>query len=394
MSRAGGRFDGVAIALAGLRGGSVDLLFDDRAGAVRATAERVAAVLGQAGLTVRHRFPVTSASPGAEEVSELAAKLRAGCPLVAVGGGTVLDLGKVATIAAHSAEVEAWARHGRHRCGIVLLPTRVPARVAPLVCVPTTLGTGAEVSAGACVVSRCRKRLLIGHQLRPEHFVLVPSATRGLSRGVRATAALEAVLRIAGPFVGSPGHPLADTLAPRLVTELARAGDALATTDPTDGQLLRFSRLAASGHGTVVHSGRNPFGSRLWYVANETASVLGVSKMQATAGLLPAFFAMVAGGGTCWGSAERLHTIWRAIRAGVPGVLPDTPSGVDTLLDRWGLPGRLAATTGQIDTVVATTMNAWGDGLPMLAGISAHDIRVLLSSAVRRTDVRTGTAKT
>ena len=76
----------------------------------------------------------------AEEGYELAKKEGVDC-LVAVGGGTAMDCAKtIGVLLAHGGKVEDWVGVGR-----------LKKRITPLICVPTTAGTGSEVTPDAVI---------------------------------------------------------------------------------------------------------------------------------------------------------------------------------------------------------------------------------------------------
>ncbi len=77
----------------------------------------------------------------AEEGYELAKKEGVDC-LVAVGGGTSMDCAKtIGVLLTHGGIVKDWVGVGKLRC-----------RITPLICVPTTAGTGSEVTPDAVIM--------------------------------------------------------------------------------------------------------------------------------------------------------------------------------------------------------------------------------------------------
>ena len=78
--------------------------------------------------------------------------------------------------------------------------------------------------------------------------------------------------------------------------------------------------------------GGDSFGHKLWYLANETAVALGVTKMQATSALLPTYLDYLGRGRIPGTSALRLDEMARLLSV-APG---DLPAVADRLLSRSG----------------------------------------------------------
>jgi alcohol dehydrogenase class IV len=150
--------------------------------------------------------------------------------VVGLGGGSNLDLAKVtAVLLAHGG-------HPRDYVG----DDKVPGRVAPLVCVPTTAGTGSEVS-GAAVLTDAENQIKVGilsNYLRPTAAVVDPlltatcppkvTADSGIDALTHAVEAYTAVDNAAFPL--PPGersvyqgrHPFGDMLAEKAVALVGR----------------------------------------------------------------------------------------------------------------------------------------------------------------------------
>src|SRR5439155_11324356 len=98
-------------------------------------------------------------------------------------------------------------RLARGHCGLVALtPATRPA--LPTVAIPTTLGTGAEVSAAACCERAGDGKLLVlGDALRPAHAAVDPAATAGLPVRLVREALVEILARLLVPFAFRPAGP-------------------------------------------------------------------------------------------------------------------------------------------------------------------------------------------
>jgi len=104
--------------------------------------------------------------------------------VIALGGGSALDIGKVA---AAIAPAEASAMH------YALAAHPLPARGIPSICVPTTAGTGSELSATNIFANAAGKKLWIwGQETKPKRVVLDPELTLSLPAHLTAWTGLDA----------------------------------------------------------------------------------------------------------------------------------------------------------------------------------------------------------
>lgn len=325
---------------------------------------------------------------GRAQVAALARTLDGARCVLAVGGGSVLDLAKLACVASGGGPAGD-ALRGSGRSGLVVLPpATVPQR---RVLVPTTIGTGAEVSAVACLVDGEAKRLVLGEPLRSDCAVLDPALTRSAPRRLLAEGVLEALLRVAGPYAATPPRrePLSvpDSLALWLMRELTGVGERVTrgegAGEPGDGLRVTAAQLSAYTHAGWALAGRAPFGWKLWYLANELSAAYGIRKMEAIACLLPHYWRRIAAGDVRFGSRPRLLAAWDAISGALAGPVSRHPAeGVRELLARWAVGAAPASDDDAVDALAARAHRAWGGGLPMLAPLRRADVRELYRDAL------------
>jgi len=240
----------------------------DRVGAIAAAyGTRVCLVTGVRSLArggVRERItdllaaPVAvhetvAAEPDTAQVDRATRAVRsAGCDLViAVGGGSVLDTGKaIACLAAHDGEALDYLEVvGRGQ------PLTRPS--LPLIAVPTTAGTGSEVTHNAVLAdpATATKASLRHPSMAPRVALLDPLLTHSLPPEVTARTGLDALIQLIEPYVSRRIHPLIDPLAldalGRAAVALPRAFDA-----PDDGSARADMMLAAMISGiALAHCG-------------------------------------------------------------------------------------------------------------------------------------------
>nr|WP_297350348.1 iron-containing alcohol dehydrogenase [uncultured Caldimonas sp.] len=134
---------------------------------------------------------------------------REGCDgLVAVGGGSSIDLAKgVAIAATHPGPLKTYAT-------IEGGSPKITDRVAPLIAVPTTAGTGSEVARGAIViVDDGRKLGFHSWHLVPRTAICDPDLTLGLPPGLTAATGMDAIAHCMETFMSAAFNPPADGIA-------------------------------------------------------------------------------------------------------------------------------------------------------------------------------------
>ena len=132
--------------------------------------------------------------------------LQNGCDgLVAVGGGSSIDLAKgVAIAATHDGPLKTYAT-------IEGGSPKISERVAPLIAVPTTAGTGSEVARGAIViVDDGRKLGFHSWHLVPKTALLDPELTLGLPPFLTAATGMDAIAHCMETFMAPAVNPPAD----------------------------------------------------------------------------------------------------------------------------------------------------------------------------------------
>ena len=169
-----------------------------------------------------------------------------GCDgLIAVGGGSSIDLAKgVAIAATHPGPLKTYAT-------IEGGSAKITEAVAPLIAVPTTAGTGSEVARGAIViVDDGRKLGFHSWHLMPKAAILDPELTLGLPPGLTAATGLDAIAHCLETFMAPAVNPPADGIA---LDGLARGWAHIerATRDGQDRE-ARWQMMSASMQGALA----------------------------------------------------------------------------------------------------------------------------------------------
>ena len=192
-------------------------------------------------------FDATPSNPTEAAVRAAVALYRsAGCDgLVAVGGGSSIDLAKgVAIAATHDGPLATYAT-------IEGGSPKITDRVPPLIAVPTTAGTGSEVARGAIViVDDGRKLGFHSWHLMPKAALLDPALTLGLPPMLTAATGMDAIAHCLETFMAHAVNPPADGIA---LDGLARGWAHIerATRDGQD-RTARWNMMSASMQGAMA----------------------------------------------------------------------------------------------------------------------------------------------
>jgi alcohol dehydrogenase class IV len=157
-------------------------------------------------------FGAVRGNPASRHVEAGLAAYRAGDHdgVVAFGGGSALDVGKVVAFMSGQARPlwdfedvgDWWTRAD-------------PAGIAPVVAVPTTAGTGSEVGRAGVILNEetHQKKIIFHPQMMPRVVISDPELTVGLPPAVTAATGIDAFVHCFEAFCAPGFHPLADGIA-------------------------------------------------------------------------------------------------------------------------------------------------------------------------------------
>lgn len=191
------------------------------------------------------------------------AKAEACDMVIGFGGGSVIDAGKAIAILLRNqgSPLDYLEVIGQGR------PITQPS--APYVAIPTTAGTGAEVTRNA-VLGAPEHRVKVSLRsplMLPRLAIVDPEQTVSLSPELTATTGLDALTQVIEPFVSRQANPLTDTLCREAMGRVARSlrqachdgQDISAREDMAIASLFGGLALANAKLG-AVHGFAGPFG--------------------------------------------------------------------------------------------------------------------------------------
>jgi alcohol dehydrogenase class IV len=157
--------------------------------------------------------------------------------IIAVGGGSAIDTAKAtAMLITNGGEYSEYQWEGR----------KITTRGHPFIAIPTTAGTGSEVSKVAVISDESQpfKKGVVSPQMFAHVAILDPGLTVGLPAVVTAATGIDALVHALEAYTGRRTNPLSDTLA---LESLHRARTSLlrATRDGSDLEARADMMLAA-----------------------------------------------------------------------------------------------------------------------------------------------------
>jgi alcohol dehydrogenase class IV len=277
---------------------------------------------------------------------------------LAVGGGSVMDTAKVA---------DAVFTHGgtaREQEGFLLMPRAAdgmgrPLEIAPLACIPTTAGTGSEVSMAAVIKDHEEKVKLeiADFPLFPRLAILDPETTRTLPASVAAATGMDAMTHAIEGYASTDWSPHVDARslhALRMIRDnLERAVESGEADEEARGNMLIAANLAISLSLGAVHAMSHPAGAHF-----------GVPHGVANAIHLPHVIRHNAAGGA--DIADRYRDIGELFDVHEPEIGDALADYVTGLVGRLGLPTRLSEAGVPESGIPELVEGAMGDGTTLL----------------------------
>jgi alcohol dehydrogenase class IV len=183
--------------------------------------------------------------------------------VISIGGGSAIDAGKaISALLANPGDIADYLE-------VIGQGKKLGSPSVPCIAVPTTSGTGAEVTRNAVLASPEHrvKISLRSPWIMPRLAVVDPELTLNLPAPVTARTGLDALTQLVEPYVSVRANPMTDVFCVAGIERVARSlrrafhdsRDAEARTDMSLASLLSGLALANAGLG-VVHGFASPVG--------------------------------------------------------------------------------------------------------------------------------------
>jgi alcohol dehydrogenase class IV len=134
--------------------------------------------------------------------------------VIAIGGGSGMDGGKAISLVVNNTH-DIWAFEWEKTPPAIDSGSPFPSPFPPLICIPTTAGTGAETESTAMVTdTELMMKWCIVHPLqKPVAVILDPELTLGLPPKLTAWTGVDALVHAVEAYVINDFHPLCDGAA-------------------------------------------------------------------------------------------------------------------------------------------------------------------------------------
>ena len=185
--------------------------------------------------------------------------------VVGIGGGAVLDAAKAAAALAPN------PKDGLEYLEVIGGAQPLTADSLPYLAIPTTAGTGSEVTKNAVLGSPTHgvKASLRSNRMVPRAALVDPSLTLGCPPAVTAASGLDAITQLIEPFLSPAANPFTDALVADALPRALRAlplllddpRDLAARADMSYAALVSGLALSNAKLG-VVHGIAGPLGGR------------------------------------------------------------------------------------------------------------------------------------
>ena len=211
--------------------------------------DRAADYLKEAGMKV-DIFTDVEANPSVTTVEKATDAFKeAGADfIVALGGGSPMDVAKaVGVTAKFGGSITEY--EGAHK---------VPGKIVPLIAVPTTAGTGSEVTAFSVITDHSRdyKLTVFSYELLPAYAILDPELLTSAPASVAAACGIDAFIHAEEAYVSTAASPFSDAMAEKAMELIGKnirrfvarrtdleAAEAMLTGSLFAGIAFSFARL-------------------------------------------------------------------------------------------------------------------------------------------------------
>lgn len=174
----------------------------NKMGVVKSCAEK----LEKEGIRV-DVFTETEGNPSVETVDKAKeAFLQSGADfIIALGGGSPMDVAKaVGVVARYGGSITEYEGGGK-----------VPGDIIPLIAIPTTAGTGSEVTAFSVITDHSRnyKLTVFSYKLIPAYAILDPDLLTTAPVSVASACGIDAMVHAMEAYISKDASPFSDAMA-------------------------------------------------------------------------------------------------------------------------------------------------------------------------------------
>ncbi|WP_263054835.1 iron-containing alcohol dehydrogenase [Curtobacterium sp. RIT-PI-V] len=295
--------------------------------------------------------------------------------VIGIGGGVTLDVAKLVGLDADAMRrVTSPGRSSR-----VVLPDG--PRSTRVALVPTTFGTGSELSSSACVTSRERKRLVSGAALGADLVLARSDLLASLDDEQMTEGLVEVVLRLTTLYAAGEAASFADVVTRASLRQLMEVAPRLRAGGRVPADLRAIASISAFSHTGWLARDRPPMVTLPWIVTTEASIAWSCTKAVAASLVLPGYWSVMRDGDGRLGSYRRLCELWAEAMPGAASPAEALDEIIDGRLRR---PSTDELTRLGDDAFAARVTERWGAGLPFMGEAGRDDVRKVIDAALAR----------
>lgn len=231
--------------------------------------------------------------------------------VLGLGGGSALDVAKaVAMVAGNGGRFSDYAGIGK-----------VPGKGAPLALIPTTSGTGSEVSIFSIMVVNGSKAGVVDHLIAADYAIVDPMLTVGLPRHITAATGVDTLCHHLESYISTNANPFSDAACLEGLSVIARwlrkavgnGSDLEARAQMSYASMLGGYVMNMTEGAAAVHALAFALGAKFHVAHGLSNAVMVTNVLKAVAGPEYAKLARLAGamGENTDGLSEREAAGWR-----------------------------------------------------------------------------------
>lgn len=181
-------------------------LISDRGLESIGVVKKIQDIIEEGGITCTTYLDVIP-NPTVDIVNEAAALYKEckASSIVALGGGSPMDVAKaVGVLVNYGGKITDYEGN-----------FKVPGPIVPIIAIPTTAGTGSEVTASAVITDEARnyKLSVFSYELIPKYAVLDPELIMTAPASIAASCGIDALIHAVEAYISLNASPFSDAMA-------------------------------------------------------------------------------------------------------------------------------------------------------------------------------------
>ena len=202
------------------------------------TVDACVGYLKEAGLE-SDEFTETEGNPSVETVEKATEGFKASGAdfLVALGGGSAMDVAKaVGVVATYGGSITEYEG-----------AQKVPGDIVPQIAIPTTAGTGSEVTAFSVITDHSRnyKLTVFSYKLLPAYVILDPELLATVPASVAAACGMDAFIHAMESYISVDASPFTEAMSEKAMELIRLIVEPVEVGAIYEGEVVRIMNFGA-----------------------------------------------------------------------------------------------------------------------------------------------------